>query len=606
MRRSRRIRGRLPPGRQPPRSGAPAGRAVRPDQSRARPARLGGALAPARPLWRADGGDHAARGRSRTAGAARDEATHLNPDTWVTADEVRQALERYEALFEALRGQISGSGRAPPPAPASGRCRTRAGPDRLCRARPGGPDARIPPALDLRATATTPRLPRGRSRRLRPRKRPLAELSPPPIIGGMHARHRWATYVPALLLAVSGAAAHAQDQNPQQPAPRQPFTTRVDLVTTDVVVRDKKGQFVPDLKKDDFEVLEDGVKQTVITFALTHGGRTQPRGAPPPPVQEGILLPPSRPTNDASGRIFLIFVDDLHLDFRNTGRIRDLFKKIAKELIHDGDMFGIVSTGPSSMSIDLTYDRKRLDEAIKKISGAGLKPEGHLDAGRLAGPARSPLSRARGVFDRLRHHAEPRAGPQPAQGVHLRQQRLRLRSVREDARQERARALRQCGVQRRTATTAARSPDPNDPCSQPATSSRSRISSELAELTRAAVRANTTIYTIDPRGLVGGPDLDEKIDMMDYQDYVRELAGQPARARRAHRRHRRGQSERLHQGAEAHRPGDQRLLRGRLLLDQSGSDQETPADRGQSHRDGANVWHRTSYTLKQRPSGLDN
>ena len=34
------------------------------------------------------------------------------------------------------------------------------------------------------------------------------------------------------------------------------------------------------------------------------------------------------------------------MDFRNTGRIRDLFKKISKELIHDGDMFGIVSTRP--------------------------------------------------------------------------------------------------------------------------------------------------------------------------------------------------------------------------------------------------------------------
>ena len=37
-------------------------------------------------------------------------------------------------------------------------------------------------------------------------------------------------------------------------------------------------------------------------------------------------------------------------------------------------MFGIVSTGPSSLAIDLTYDRKILDDAIKKISGNGLKP----------------------------------------------------------------------------------------------------------------------------------------------------------------------------------------------------------------------------------------
>ena len=30
------------------------------------------------------------------------------------------------------------------------------------------------------------------------------------------------------------------------------------------------------------------------------------------------------------------------------------------------------------------------------------------------------------------------------------------------------------------------------------------LASELGELTRAANRANATIYTIDPRGLVGG------------------------------------------------------------------------------------------------------
>src|SRR5439155_271058 len=58
----------------------------------------------------------------------------------------------------------------------------------------------------------------------------------------------------------------------------------------------------------------------------------------------------------------------------NTSRIRELFKKISKELVHDGDMFGIVSSGPSSLSIDMTYDKTRLDEAIKKITGDELKP----------------------------------------------------------------------------------------------------------------------------------------------------------------------------------------------------------------------------------------
>ena len=45
---------------------------------------------------------------------------------------------------------------------------------------------------------------------------------------------------------------------------------------------------------------------------------------------------------------------------------------------------------------------------------------------------------------------------------------------------------------------------------------------ELAELTRAANRANATFYTIDPRGLVAGPDLDEEWTPQEWKDYVRE------------------------------------------------------------------------------------
>ena len=39
---------------------------------------------------------------------------------------------------------------------------------------------------------------------------------------------------------------------------------------------------------------------------------------------------------------------------------------MAKELVHDGDLFGIVSTGTSSIAIDLTYDRTRMEEAANK------------------------------------------------------------------------------------------------------------------------------------------------------------------------------------------------------------------------------------------------
>ena len=133
---------------------------------------------------------------------------------------------------------------------------------------------------------------------------------------------------------LTGAQAPSAGQSANAQQPRQVIRRSIDLITTDVIVRDNRGQFVADLKKDEFEVYEDGVKQEIVSFVLTHGGRVYNQTLPAPPKpQAGIILPPPRPTNDAAGRIFVIFVDDLHLDFRNTGRIRDLFKKIADELL---------------------------------------------------------------------------------------------------------------------------------------------------------------------------------------------------------------------------------------------------------------------------------
>ena len=177
----------------------------------------------------------------------------------------------------------------------------------------------------------------------------------------------------ASAMAVCASAQTPAAQQPQQQTPT--FRSTAELVTTDVIVRDGKDQFMADLKPTDFEVFEDGVKQELASMVLIHGGRAYNTLAPPPaPVQEGIILPVARPTNDAAGRVFLLFVDDLHMDFQNTPRIREIFRKMLKNLIHDGDMWGMVTTGTSSISIDLTYDRALLDDAINRISGNGLKP----------------------------------------------------------------------------------------------------------------------------------------------------------------------------------------------------------------------------------------
>src|SRR5262245_17911204 len=136
----------------------------------------------------------------------------------------------------------------------------------------------------------------------------------------------------AVLVALTVGLSAQTPTPPAQPEQGKPPTFRlnVDLVTNDIVVRDEKGNFVPDLKKDEFEIYEDGVKQDITSMTVVTGGKVNNLLAPPPPPPpEGIILPPTKPRTDVSGRIFLFFVDDLHLQFHNTGRIRELFRKIS-------------------------------------------------------------------------------------------------------------------------------------------------------------------------------------------------------------------------------------------------------------------------------------
>jgi VWFA-related protein len=338
-------------------------------------------------------------------------------------------------------------------------------------------------------------------------------------------------------LALIGVGSSLSAQNPPKPegvlAPppqsREVIRRTVDLVNTDVIVRDDKGQFVANLNKGDFEVYEDGVKQELVTFVLTHGGRViNDVGAPPPPVQEGILLPPPRPVNDASGRIFMIFVDDLHMDFRNTGRIRDLFKKIRKELIHDGDMFGIVSTGPSSIAVDMTYDVKRLDEAINKIAGNGLKPteiietpDGSQGPPEVRYRAHVAFSTAYEILGNLAQvHNRRKAFIYVSNGYDFDP------FSKSRAKESNERYSNMMG--RNNSDDGSGSDNSSVPDVNPFSRNNNQfaaadLASELSELTRQANRSNVTMYTIDPRGLVGGPDLDEtKLDTTDWQDHIRE------------------------------------------------------------------------------------
>jgi VWFA-related protein len=321
----------------------------------------------------------------------------------------------------------------------------------------------------------------------------------------------------------SAPASAPQGARPQEGvvAPQQPtFRVNVDLVTTDVIVRDAKSdQFIADLKAGDFEVYEDGIKQELASLVLVHGGRAYNELAPPPaPAQEGIILPQSRPTNDAAGRVFLLFIDDQFLDFQSTPRTRDLVKRMLRLLIHEGDMFGIVSTGTSSLSIQLTYDRKVLEDAIQRMTGGGMKPTDIING--MQGP-NGPTE--------LRHRAHVTFSTAYDLMKNLEQLKNRRKAVLWVSSGYDFNPFEKARLEAMANVVGANSEDlQGDPFIRQQTQglqfADADLVRELAEVTRAANRANATLYTIDPRGLVAGPDIDDRElenHMEEWNQFVR-------------------------------------------------------------------------------------
>src|SRR5215475_5175458 len=77
-----------------------------------------------------------------------------------------------------------------------------------------------------------------------------------------------ALVVGALLLQPASPLLAQQAPQPQAPTSANPGQIRVttELVLVNVVARDKKGNLVRDLKKEDFTLLEDGKKQEISSF----------------------------------------------------------------------------------------------------------------------------------------------------------------------------------------------------------------------------------------------------------------------------------------------------------------------------------------------------
>jgi VWFA-related protein len=74
------------------------------------------------------------------------------------------------------------------------------------------------------------------------------------------------------IAAMAAGSVHVSGQQPAADAREQSYLSRATAVLVDVVVRDKQGRPVLDLKADDFEIAEDSVPQEIGSFTLVSRG----------------------------------------------------------------------------------------------------------------------------------------------------------------------------------------------------------------------------------------------------------------------------------------------------------------------------------------------
>jgi VWFA-related protein len=315
-----------------------------------------------------------------------------------------------------------------------------------------------------------------------------------------------------------GLLGHAQTQSSSpepiggQAASQQPiFRSGVTLVTTDVIVRDEDGIFMSDLLPEDFIVEEEGIEQEIASLVRVDGGRVfDVLVETAVPAQEGIILPRVRKVDDTAGRIFILFIDDLHMTAQLTPKVRQIMETIAENLVHEGDLFGIIATGTSNLSIDLTYDRNMLFAAAEKIVGSGFNPRDMITM-----QQRRTLSEVR-----WRAHVAYKTAFETLKNLERINNRRKVfiyisggydfnpfgEQYGQDVAQKYINQFEDqpfADVERQGAVFA-----------------DSELHSEIAELTRAANRSNTTFHTLDPRGLMAGADIEYNLPTQEWNSHV--------------------------------------------------------------------------------------
>jgi VWFA-related protein len=301
----------------------------------------------------------------------------------------------------------------------------------------------------------------------------------------------------AILLAATLNAGQAP------PTQRPLFRTQVEYVEVDAVVTDAAGNFVPDLKKDDFIVREDGKNQSITAFSMVSVPTVREQGryfARQPIV-------PDVKSNDRpfDGRIYVMLLDDLHVDAARTQRARDVARAFIEKNMAANDLMAVMTVGGGqSATQEFTNNKQLLAEAVDNFTGSKLpsitqarNEEYYIQ---LAVENRTTLQRDSSIGD-------------PYELTRVFNARASLRTIRDVADwfggvrgRRKSVILVSEGLDVEVNQVLPLGASGNGAQIQSDNQGGSMVITDLLETIGAAQRSNVTLYTVDPRGLTNLAD----------------------------------------------------------------------------------------------------
>lgn len=119
------------------------------------------------------------------------------------------------------------------------------------------------------------------------------------------------------------------------------------LVQVDVVVTNKTGQQVTNLRPEDFEISEDRKQKQIIHFSyIVTDGRPTNKETATPPASSSMTHVPVTPASLSFGqmrRTIAVVVDDLGLSAESIASVKEALRKFVTEQMQANDHVAICS-----------------------------------------------------------------------------------------------------------------------------------------------------------------------------------------------------------------------------------------------------------------------